>query len=71
MAPNYVQRFLDRVNLSTTSRYLKVERQGMHATLKRFEETREFRCTSVAHDTETPTQAADPTDRQPASNSVQ
>ena len=40
VTPNYVQKFLDHANLSTTSRYLKVERQGMHAALKRFEEQR-------------------------------
>ena len=41
MAPNFVQAFLDHANLSTTSRYLKVTRIGMHAALKTFEETRD------------------------------
>jgi integrase len=40
MAANYVQKFLDHAKLSTTSRYLNVNRDGMHAALKRFEDTR-------------------------------
>ena len=31
MAPHYVQAFLDHANLSTTSRYLNITSQGMHA----------------------------------------
>jgi integrase len=42
MAPHYVQKFLDHANLSTTSRYLKVERQGMHAALQNVEKTRQL-----------------------------
>ena len=38
MAPHYVQAFLDHANLSTTSRYLNITSQGMHAALKRVEE---------------------------------
>ena len=34
---HYVQRFLDHANLSTTSRYLKTTRQGMHQALKQYE----------------------------------
>ena len=45
--PNIVQAFLDHANISTTSRYLKVTRQGMHAALRRFEDARE-RCNLVA-----------------------
>jgi integrase len=37
MAPHYVQLFLDHASLSTTSKYLRVDRQGMHAALKRAE----------------------------------
>ncbi|HUK36163.1 MAG TPA: site-specific integrase [Vicinamibacterales bacterium] len=40
MAPHYVQAFLDHANLSTTSRYLNVTGQGMHAALKRVEHAR-------------------------------
>ena len=40
MAANYVQKFLDHAKLSTTSRYLNVNRDGMHAALERFEEMR-------------------------------
>jgi integrase len=40
MAPHYVQAFLDHANLSTTSRYLNVTAQGMHAALKRVESQR-------------------------------
>ena len=40
MAANYVQKFLDHAKLSTTSRYLNVNRDGMHSALERFEETR-------------------------------
>ena len=42
MAPHYVQAFLDHANLSTTSRYLNITSQGMHAALKRVEERRDF-----------------------------
>jgi len=40
MAPHYVQAFLDHANLSTTSRYLNITSQGMHAALKGVEESR-------------------------------
>jgi hypothetical protein len=40
MSPHYVQRFLDHANLSTTSRYLKIDQQGMHNALKAFEKAR-------------------------------
>jgi integrase len=40
MAANYVQKFLDHAKLSTTSRYLNIERDGMHAALKGFEKQR-------------------------------
>jgi len=40
MSPHYVQRFLDHANLSTTSRYLKIDQQGMHNALKAFERAR-------------------------------
>jgi integrase len=40
MAANYVQKFLDHAKLSTTSRYLNITRDGMHAALERFEQTR-------------------------------
>ena len=48
MPEHYVQRFLDHANLSTTSRYLKTTRRGMHEALTRVEERRN-RCTTVAH----------------------
>jgi hypothetical protein len=41
MAANYVQKFLDHAKLSTTSRYLNINRDGMHAALERFEEGRQ------------------------------
>ena len=41
MPANVVQQFLDHAKLSTTSRYLKINRDGMHAALKRFEKSRE------------------------------
>lgn len=53
MPEHYVQRFLDHANLSTTSRYLKTTRRGMHEALRRVEERR-TRCTNIAHE-------ADPT----------
>ena len=37
---HYVQRFLDHANLSTTSRYLKTTRQGMHQVFKQYETRR-------------------------------
>jgi hypothetical protein len=49
MPEHYVQRFLDHANLSTTSRYLKTTRRGMHEALTRVEERRS-RCTTVAHE---------------------
>ena len=49
MPEHYVQRFLDHANLSTTSRYLKTTRRGMHEALRRVEERRK-RCTTVAHE---------------------
>jgi hypothetical protein len=48
MAPHYVQAFLDHANLSTTSRYLNITSQGMHAALKRVEAERGFYCNPVA-----------------------
>jgi len=47
MPEHYVQRFLDHANLSTTSRYLKTTRRGMHQALPRVE-ARRTRCTPVA-----------------------
>lgn len=55
--PNIVQAFLDHANLSTTSRYLKITRVGMHAALKRFEEARES-CKPVANTPPAEEQAA-------------
>jgi hypothetical protein len=49
MPEHYVQRSLDHANLSTTSRYLKTTRRGMHEALSRVEERRN-RCTAVAHE---------------------
>ena len=49
MPEHYVQRFLDHANLSTTSRYLKTTRRGMHEALRRVDERR-TRCTTVAHE---------------------
>jgi hypothetical protein len=40
MPLNIVQAFLDHANISTSSRYLKVTRVGMHAAMKRFEDAR-------------------------------
>jgi len=40
MAPHCVQAFLDHANLSTTSRYLNITSQGMHAALRRIEDQR-------------------------------
>ena len=40
MPLNIVQAFLDHANISTSSRYLKVTRVGMHAAMKRYEEAR-------------------------------
>jgi integrase len=54
--PNIVQAFLDHANMSTTSRYLKVTRQGMHAALKRFEAAREH-CNLVASEPNQSTEA--------------
>jgi integrase len=48
MAPHYVQAFLDHANLSTTSRYLNITSQWMHAALKRVEAERGIRCNPVA-----------------------
>jgi integrase len=42
MSANYVQKFLDHAKLSTTSRYLNITRDGMHAALARFEQTRKI-----------------------------
>jgi integrase len=44
MAPHYVQAFLDHADLSTTSRYLNITSQGMHAAMKRVEAERGIRC---------------------------
>jgi integrase len=71
MAPNFVQKFLDHANISTTSRYLKVDRQGMHAALKRFEEARGTRCTSVAQTASASAQPTADSGQEPASKSVQ
>jgi integrase len=51
MPEHYVQRFLDHANLSTTSRYLKTTRRGIHEALRRVEERRN-RCTIVAQSTD-------------------
>jgi hypothetical protein len=40
MAPHYVQAFLDHANLSTTSQYLNITSQGMHAAVRRVEKSR-------------------------------
>lgn len=40
MPLNIVQAFLDHANISTSSRYLKVTRVGMHTAMKRYEEAR-------------------------------
>ena len=40
MPLNIVQAFLDHANISTSSRYLKVTKVGMHAAMKRYEEAR-------------------------------
>ena len=40
MPLNYLQRFIDHANISTTSRYLQGTPQGMHDALKRVEESR-------------------------------
>ena len=53
MSAHYVQSFLDHANLSTTSRYLKIDQKGMHAALKTFEKGRDGK------DTQPDTQAAD------------
>jgi len=58
MAPHYVQTFLDHANLSTTSRYLNVTGQGMHAALKRVEDEKRFRCNPVANADAEPETAA-------------
>jgi integrase len=49
MPEHYVQRFLDHANLSTTSRYLKTTRRGMHEALRRVEERRTV-CTKFAQE---------------------
>lgn len=53
MSAHYVQNFLDHANLSTTSRYLKIDQKGMHAALKTFENGR------GGKDTQADTQTAD------------
>ncbi len=53
MSAHYVQNFLDHANLSTTSRYLKIDQKGMHAALKTFEKGRDGK------DTQADTQTAD------------
>lgn len=70
MPEHYVQRFLDHANLSTTSRYLKTTRRGMHEALTRVEERRN-RCTTVAQapDSALPL-SEDPTDPQGAEHTV-
>jgi integrase len=70
MPEHYVQRFLDHANLSTTSRYLKTKRRGMHEALERVEERRN-RCTTVAHEGDSAlTLTENPTDPQGAEMSV-
>jgi integrase len=49
MPEHYVQRFLDHANLSTTSRYLKTTRRGMHEALRRVQERRTV-CTKFAQE---------------------
>ncbi len=70
MPANVVQQFLDHAALSTTSRYLKISRTGMHAAMKRFEEER-IRCTSVVQSADPALDAADQAEQQPASNTFQ
>ena len=53
MSAHYVQKFLDHADLKTTSRYLKIDQQGMHSALKNFEKTR------GGEDTQPDTQIAD------------
>ncbi len=57
MAPHYVQAFLDHANLSTTSRYLNITSQGMHAALRRVEDERGIRCNPVAKSPTEPDQS--------------
>ena len=40
VASHYVQRLLDHVNLSTTSRYLATTRHGMHQVFGHYEQRR-------------------------------
>lgn len=54
MPLNAVQMFLDHANVSTTSRYLKVNRHTLHAALKRFEEERDSRCNLVVSNDSAP-----------------
>jgi integrase len=54
MPANAVQQFLDHAKLSTTSRYLKITRDGMHAALKSLERKR-----STDGDTQEDTQPAE------------
>jgi Phage integrase family len=70
MPEHYVQRFLDHANLSTTTRYLKTTRRGMHEALARVEERRN-RCTTVAHEADSAlTFTQNPTEPQGAEISV-
>jgi integrase len=46
MAPHDVQAFLGHANLSTTTRYLNITAQGMHAALERVQAERGIRCAS-------------------------
>jgi hypothetical protein len=71
MAPNFVQKFLDHANISTTSRYLKVDRLGIHAARKRYEETRGTRCTAVAQTAPASEQPIADSEQKPASKSLQ
>ena len=56
MPLNIIQAFLGHANISTTSRYLKVTRQGMHAALKQFEANRDARGNLVAKSADAPDQ---------------
>jgi hypothetical protein len=62
-----VQQFLDHANISTTSRYLKITRQGLHDTLARVERERDARGNRVANDRP----AADQASPNDSSKSVQ
>jgi integrase len=70
MPEHYVQRFLDHANLSTTSRYLKTTRRGMHEALRHVDERRN-RCTTVAQQADSAlTLTKNPTESQVTEASV-